>query len=54
VHLLVLVESVLHFTVDGMNNVKCLIESELFARYMRVALYRAFVVHYVSSTEQKP
>jgi hypothetical protein len=44
VHLLVLIEFVLHFT---MFNTKCLIGSELFAGYMRVALYRA-----ISSTEQ--
>jgi hypothetical protein len=48
------IEFVLHFTTDGMNNMKCLIGSELFAGYMRVALYRAFIVHSVSSIEQKP
>jgi len=51
-HFLVLIEFVLHFTMDGMN-IKCLVGSELFAGYMRVALYRNFIVHSVSSTEQK-
>jgi len=47
VHLLVLIEFVLHFTMQGMLNMKCLIGSELSAGYVRVAIYRA-----LSSTEQ--